>query len=91
MQAISCRQDLEPNPLNRYPFGAIDGKVSSVQSVMSRAHPVIMARMGPSHDDQPPFCWAEFDANRNKRGGQFFHVGHPECFDFDWQVIPPPR
>jgi hypothetical protein len=25
--AIACRQDLEPNPTTRYPFGAIDGKV----------------------------------------------------------------
>ena len=25
--AIACRQDLEPDPSLRYPFGAIDGKV----------------------------------------------------------------
>ena len=26
--AIACRQDLEPEPSLRYPFGAIDGKVT---------------------------------------------------------------
>ena len=26
---------------------------------------------------------------RNGRGRRYSHAGHPECFDFDWQVMPP--
>ena len=66
-QSISCRQDLEPNPVNRYPFGAIDAKATSMS--LQRAHrvpayaqsarlserdrhPAFLARMGPTHTDK---------------------------------------
>jgi hypothetical protein len=114
--AIACRSDLEPEPAARYPFGAIDGKVSSVtlanrrlssdgktalssaaQQAMGSAaaamlplSPVLLARMGPTHDqsDIPPFCWADFDNARNRRDRKFYHMGHPACFDYDWITIP---
>lgn len=34
-QAIACRQDLEPILENRYPFGALDGKVTSARLLMT--------------------------------------------------------
>lgn len=54
--------------------------------------PKIYARMGPTHDDQLPFCWSAFEARKsktNKRGKKFVHVGQPDCFDFNWQQFPP--
>ena len=74
--------------LDRYPFGAVDGKVSSVQLAL-RTPPVIFARLGPTTEGQPPFCWAPFDPVKNRRERSFSHVGHPACFDFKWQVMPP--
>ena len=35
VQAIACRQDLEPILENRYPFGALDGKVTSARLLMT--------------------------------------------------------
>lgn len=112
--AIACRQDLDPDPEAAYPFGALDAKVSSVLSasrggsssrdVLSvtdriyNKHPMVLARMGPSADDQPVFCWKKWDdlqhmadpnSTFNKRGHKYFHSGHPECFDFQWQALPP--
>jgi hypothetical protein len=57
--------------------------------------PMVMARMGPTTDDQPVFCWKRFDdlqdahSQYNKRGHGFYHLGHPACFDFQWQALPP--
>lgn len=100
LQAISCRADLEPNPLDRYPFGAIDSKVSTVinsrkSSTTNRASdgsylPMIMARLGPTTDDQPVFCWSAIDSKRNTRGKRFVHNGQPDCFAYLWQQFPPP-
>ena len=89
-QAIACRQDLEPNLSDRYPFGALDAKVSRLP-LAQRSPPVIFARLGPSTASQPPFCWAPFEPSRNKRGKVFSHAGHPQCFDFPWQVMPPQK
>lgn len=54
-----------------------------------RSPPVIFARLGPTTLQQPPFCWAPFEPSRNRRGKTFIHEGHPACFDFGWQVLPP--
>lgn len=35
IQAIACRQDLEPIVESRYPFGALDGKVTSARLLMT--------------------------------------------------------
>ena len=107
--AIACRQDLEPIESNRYPFGATDAKVSSVMKA-SQPIPDIHTRLGPTHDNQTPFCWNVFDEKyRNLRGiiiiiiiiiyhhhhhhyylgKHFSHEGHPPCFDFNWEIMPP--
>ncbi len=89
IKTISFRMDLEPNERYQYPFGAIDAKISSVQSIMSTEVPVMFARLGPTHDTQPPFCWHKFDYIRNVRGLPLVRQGHPDCFDFDWAQFPP--
>ena len=95
-------------PSQKYPFGAIDGKVSSVLSskiipsndVTVASLPIIYARLGPSRtldDELPPFCWSEFDNVTlqhqlypdTRRDRVFSHYGHPDCFDFKWQIFPP--
>eukprot|EP01038_Epipyxis_sp_PR26KG_P009997 gene9997-13449_t len=52
--------------------------------------PRILARMGPTSDQQPPFCWKEWDKKRNRRNQRYFHLGQPECFDYKWELFPPP-
>jgi hypothetical protein len=80
---------LQPNPASRYPFGAIDGKVSSVNHANTN-RPVMFTRLGPSPDNgHGPFCWDAFANAFNHRGFAFFHVQHPPCFDFEWEVMPP--
>jgi Phospholipase B len=92
--------------VDRYPFGAIDGKVTSARMLQDAWEGLIKsqgktdppnpgiqtyARLGPTHDDQPPFCWNQFDGdlNRDKRNKPFRHVGQPECFNFKWVAMPP--
>ena len=88
--AIACRQDLEPVHSGQYPFGATDAKASSVMNAKQEPVPNIYARLGPTHDDQEPFCWSHFDdQHRNTRGRKFSHLGHPPCFEFDWELMPP--
>jgi hypothetical protein len=87
-QSVACRNDLQPNVSTAYPFGAIDSKISSVM-LSTRAVPITVTRLGPTHDEQQPFCWAPWDQRRNSRGEKFHHAGHPACFDFDWQTMPP--
>eukprot|EP01034_Spumella_vulgaris_P030526 gene30526-37762_t len=87
-KAIACRNDLQPNATIAYPFGSIDTKISSVM-LASRPVPITLTRLGPTTDQQIPFCWAPWDLRRNKRGERFHHAGHPACFDYDWQTMPP--
>lgn len=87
--AIACRSDLQPNPAERYPFGAIDAKVSSAVLASNVDKPTVFARLGPSHeDDLPPFCWKDFEMSHNRRNRPFYHVGHPSCFNFTYEVFP---
>mmetsp|Transcript_4556 Transcript_4556/g.6234 ORF Transcript_4556/g.6234 Transcript_4556/m.6234 type:complete len:596 (+) Transcript_4556:792-2579(+) len=115
--AIACRQDLAPLPQDRYPFGAIDAKATSVilargglvtpsssQQLNEQQHPKqsppqkakkiepkVLLKMGPTTSNHlPPFCWNQFENMRNGRGLKFFHNGQPHCFQYDWQVMPPP-
>ena len=89
--AIACRSDLQPNPLERYPFGAIDAKVSSVSLASNVDLPTVYARLGPTHDNVPVFCWKDFESMKNRRNRPFFHVGHPGCFNFTYEVFPLPK
>lgn len=87
--AIACRADLEPNVASRGPFGALDAKVTTVLDSlrMGGAAPIIHARLGPTTDQQEPFCWSQLSAEEE---AQYSHRGQPDCFDFKWQSIVPP-
>lgn len=82
--AISARGDL-PGP-HGGAFGGIDAKVIKVSNMHSvqpptrgSAPPAVEAQAGPSHDQQPPFRWAQFP--------NISHIGLPEEYDFDWITI----
>ena len=60
---------------------------NSFQSVII---PEVFSRLGPTSDNQKPFCWSKFKDLRDKRGKTWNHYGHPDCFDFAWQQIPLP-
>lgn len=82
--AISCRRDLDVDP---YPSGGIDCKVSSTKLVYEFINnndksvgPTIYARVGPTIDNQPVFCWSNLNTT-------YVHTGQPDCFDYDWVAI----
>jgi hypothetical protein len=81
-KAIACRRDLEPDFSSRYPSGGLDGKVSSVMSARKSSTPIplIYGRVGPTSDNQTPFCWSDLKE-------QYVHDGHPNCFDFEWSYL----
>lgn len=79
--AISCRQDLAANIGERLAYGATDGKCSSALMMMSM-RPAYFAKIGPTNDDQPPFCWAQFE--KHSKLSHLEHRGQPNCFDFSW-------
>lgn len=80
--AIACRGDLG-DKLERKPYGNTDSKVASAKQ-FHEFGTVFEARLGPTHDDQLPFCWGDLE----KKGRTFTHVGQPECFNFNWQQFP---
>ena len=41
----------------------------------------VRARLGPTNDLQPTFCWSGLET-------QYVHVGQPDCFDFAWTDFP---
>jgi hypothetical protein len=81
-KAIACRRDLEPDVMSRYPSGGLDGKVSSILSAIKSSHPspLIYGRVGPTSDDQIPFCWSSLSED-------YVHNGHPDCFEFNWSLL----
>jgi hypothetical protein len=77
-KAIACRGDLQPSVLLRHPSGGLDGKVSSVSlAAKSINNPTVKARIGPTSDDQPVFCWSQLQKS-------YVHVGQPDCWNFNW-------
>jgi hypothetical protein len=85
--AIACRGDLELKDAENGPYGALDAKVTTVltsRKSASQTKPIIYARLGPTTDQQPVFCWSKY-ANES----DYSHVGHPDCFDFEWATFPP--
>eukprot|EP01036_Dinobryon_divergens_P028533 gene28533-37491_t len=93
-KAIACRRDLEPAEKDRYPSGLIDAKVSSVRkfresSLHSKgregpaaaATAFVRARLGPTNDLQPTFCWSGLETH-------YVHLGQPDCFDYAWTEFP---
>ena len=81
--AISCRQDLEPNKAERMAYGATDAKCSSAASILSRQY--YFAKIGPTTDDQPVFCWNQFEKHSSLQ--RLEHNGQPDCFDFSWTIF----
>jgi hypothetical protein len=83
---IACRGDLEPNKESQGAFGALDTKVSSVVNAkrFPGYAPVIQARNGPTHQQQPVFCWSQMGANEKL----YVHNGQPDCFDFAPVLFP---
>lgn len=84
--AIACRGDLEPNIVSRGAFGSLDTKVSTALTARRNPGeaPVILARLGPTHYDQPVFCWSRF-----RDEPDYVHNGQPDCFDFAISTFPP--
>ena len=58
--------------------GAIDAKISSVDSV---AAGTVVAVSGPTSTQQPVFAWATSGFEHLVP-----HAGQPERFDFEWQT-----
>lgn len=83
---IACRGDLEPKVESRGAFGALDTKVSS--AVNAKRYPgnapQIMARLGPTSQQQPKFCWSSISDESS-----YVHHGQPDCFDFSPVTFPP--
>lgn len=75
--AIACRADLEGAGGQR--FGALDAKWSSY--TLGYKSLKAQANAGPTHDQQPVFCWKKLDLTP--------HHGHPECFNFSTTVMAP--
>lgn len=84
-KAIACRRDLETDS-STYPAGGMDGKASSALMLRAargdRSMPSMLARMGPTSDDQPPFCWSNQE-------GVYMHNQQPDCFTYKWAAFPP--
>lgn len=78
--AISCRRDLEPNPLRMYPSGGADCKISSFAQSFYSHEVIVDALVGPTKVDQPVFCWSQL-------AEEYVHEGQPDCFNFDWTVL----
>jgi hypothetical protein len=55
-----------------------------------KAHsPYVLAKYGPTSDHQPEFCWHQVMNRRDRRGKLFVHEGQPDCFNYQWQPMPP--
>lgn len=46
-------------------------------AAQSTKNPTVKARIGPTSDDQPVFCWSQLEK-------PYVHVGQPDCWDFNW-------
>ncbi len=84
--AIACRGDLEPNEASRGAFGALDTKVSSATAAKRNPGipPQILARLGPTSEQQPVFCWSQLADESS-----YVHNGQPDCYDFAPVIFPP--
>ncbi len=60
---------------------------------MALNKPTVFIQLGPSHAEQPPFCWAAFEQSiantTNAASKHYRHMGHPDCFAYNWQKLPP--
>lgn len=84
--AIACRGDLEEVP---GAFGAIDAKVGSIMSIKNNEKPSHYVKLGPTTDQQKPFCWSYYSMTSElKDDGEYTHKGSYDCYDFEWQILP---
>ncbi|CAE8588097.1 unnamed protein product [Polarella glacialis] len=81
--AIMARDDLATDG-RAAADGGLDSKVSSFSHYQRGM--ATFARVGPTHDDVPPFCWGE-----NPKFDRVPHKGHPRCFNFTWERLWPGR
>ena len=81
-------------------FGAIDAKVTSYGSLMKKENVSVgstnsssvtmkntlkvYAANGPTHDDQPAFCWSTSPTNPVPS-----HHLHPDCFRYGFEIFVP--
>jgi hypothetical protein len=89
--AIACRADVRSTGTHpQSDFGAIDAKLSSYASLMDETNKkkkntlTVFAEMGPSHDDQPMFCWSSSPVHPVPP-----HHLHPDCFGFGFETLVP--
>jgi len=68
--SIAARCDLSGDP-----FGAIDGKITNHEMVLSVNAMIIS---GPTHQNQNAFNWAD------PQWVDYVHLGQPDLFNFDW-------
>lgn len=73
VNAIAARGDLRQSPI---PFFAIDCKVTSYSKIQ-HSPAKSDAQNGPTHDQQTPFKWSDFNFTVP-------HLGQPDEFNFDW-------
>ena len=79
---------ISPSPVFAPLEGAMDAKVVSVREAFFSpdGHLSLHARVGPTNDQQPPFCWVgheEEDEEMMDRGTR------PACFRFAWERLSP--
>jgi len=71
--AICARGDLDASPS---PFGCTDSKITNIEGVKKGT---VEATCSPTHDQQPPFSWNDFES--------WPHAGLQQTYDFDWVVF----
>ena len=78
---------------------AIEKVTNSPLERREKLLPVIWTQLGPSTSEQHllPFCWDNFNNyteqhlyyTHTKRDRIFSMEGHPACFNYSWQQMPP--
>jgi hypothetical protein len=69
--SIAARGDLDQTAQDF--AGAFDVKYSSLKH-LDTANPVVFAKVGHTHKEQPVFCWSSYPNATTSR------AGHPDCF-----------
>lgn len=80
---ISARFDVSPKPMQPFPNGGIDAKITNKCLFPNRLHAI----SGPSHKFMKPFSW------KNQQGRDAWpgveHIGMPDVYNFDWVMVTP--
>lgn len=89
--AISARGDLEKASFNLWIGGGMDSKATSLSSLVEATFGkegsdgwMFRARMGPTHAQQPVFCWDQVSPEN-----EVVHENSPACFDYAWMTYRP--